>query len=125
LNNYIQNHWPIRLQNRPAEARAFFADHPTAEAKIPGYEVVKILEWGQSFLHAKTLSTTTRKNKNFVVDEQRTRWQCDSVAHAQLVVYGNFTSGRPRSGDASSNLKLYIVGMTTFDCPKQNCDVFD
>jgi hypothetical protein len=39
LNNYIQNHWPIRLQNRPADARAFFADHPTAEAKSPGYEV--------------------------------------------------------------------------------------
>jgi hypothetical protein len=27
------------LQNRPAEARAFFVDHPTAEAKSPGYEV--------------------------------------------------------------------------------------
>jgi hypothetical protein len=27
------------LQNRPADARAFFADHPTAEAKSPGYEV--------------------------------------------------------------------------------------
>jgi hypothetical protein len=30
------------LQNRPADARAFFADHPTAEAKSPGYEVVFI-----------------------------------------------------------------------------------
>jgi hypothetical protein len=39
IDNYIQNHWPITLQNRPAEARAFFADHPTAEAKSPGYEV--------------------------------------------------------------------------------------
>ena len=39
LNNYIQNHRPIRLQNRPAEARTFFADHLTAEAKSPGYEV--------------------------------------------------------------------------------------
>jgi inhibitor of KinA sporulation pathway (predicted exonuclease) len=34
--NYIQNHWPIRFQYRPAEARAFFADHPTAEAKALG-----------------------------------------------------------------------------------------
>lgn len=30
---YIQNHWPIWLKNRAAEARAFFADQPIDEAK--------------------------------------------------------------------------------------------
>jgi hypothetical protein len=36
------------LQNRPAEARAFFADHPTAEAKSPGYEVALLQAQYQS-----------------------------------------------------------------------------